>query len=61
MTAIMGGGSCYSVLKALMRIQHEIAKIHGQKQAKESVSDASDGIWQLLGYVDVVCSHERPR
>jgi hypothetical protein len=57
----MGEGSWHSVLKALMRIQREIAKLHGQKRSKESESDGPDGIWQLLGYVDVVCSLERPR
>jgi len=44
-----------SVMKALMSIQHEVAKVHQQQKETGAVSkdDAGD-IWTLLKYVDLV-------
>jgi hypothetical protein len=43
-------------MKALMSIQHEVAKVHQQQKVNGAVSkdDAGD-VWTLLKYVDLVC------
>ena len=42
-------------MKALMSIQHEIAKVHKQQQLAGAASRNDDGgVWTLLKYVDLV-------
>jgi len=45
-------------MKALMSIQHEVAKVHQQQTASGARSkDAVGEVWTLLRYVDLVCRY----
>jgi hypothetical protein len=42
-------------MKALISIQHEVTKVHRQRQISGAVSkDDSGDVWSLLRYVDLV-------
>jgi hypothetical protein len=45
-------------MKALMSIQHEVAKVHQQQRVNGAVSkDGAGDVWALLKYVDLVCPY----